>query len=112
MLPLEGDLFAHRGFPPLPLRGRAIAYGVHHGGTEDTEKRGSAREARHPLLLRVLRASVVNLSYRRLGRVCACPALRGRKGWWVSCSSPTTSYDYERPPSHEGGAGAGATRPG
>src|SRR5580658_735427 len=33
---------------PLPLEGRAIAYGVHHGGTESTEKR--VRRAKRAIL--------------------------------------------------------------
>jgi len=34
---------------------------IHHGGTEDTENKCLAREARHSSVLRDLRASVVNL---------------------------------------------------
>lgn len=48
----------------------AIAAGeeIYHGDTEDTEKKNCwAHEARHSLLLRVLRASVVNLPCNSFG---------------------------------------------
>src|SRR5580658_3314871 len=100
---------------PLPLcrRGRAIAYGI----TTEARRRGVRRAKRHSSLLRALRASVVDLSYLRLGGIYDCPAWERTgpapedRNPGASVTGPPLRGSWRRSPSSRGGRGRSRRSP-
>ncbi len=93
---------AHRSRKPSHRSGRIIT-GIHHGGTEATEKEGL--RCAQKILLRALRASVVKLCYQTCMETAALADWRD--------AAPGKPGDYtgdESPASRVSGRGCGSRR--